>query len=348
MTASVRLFALCSFSPVPLLALASWSGGVWAVAAFALIAGGAALLDRLIAHAMANSDQDTEFPATDALSVLLALAHFALLALAVAAIAGNTGLSGWERVLVFLAHGLFFGQVSNANAHELIHRANPWLRRLGTWVYISLLFGHHASAHPKVHHRYVASDQDPNSARRGESVYQFLPRAWAGSFAAGLRQESRDLQRARRHWLRHPYLIYLAGSVAFLLLALFTGTTLAWLALSAHATVQLLLSDYVQHYGLQRRRLDNGRLEPVSPAHSWNTPHWFTSHMMLNAPRHSDHHAHPARPYPQLQLPADAPLLPRSLPVMATLALFPRRWRKVMDKRVKRVRAITRKTPPAG
>jgi alkane 1-monooxygenase len=345
MTGSVRLFALCSLSPVPLLALASWSGGVWAVAAFIFIAGVAALLDRLIAPATANGAQDSEFPAADPLSVLLALAHFALLALAVAAISGRTGLSGGERGLVFLAHGLFFGQVSNANAHELIHRANPWLRRLGTWVYISLLFGHHASAHPKVHHRYVASELDPNSARKGESFYRFLPRAWAGSFMAGLRQETRDLQRAGRHWGRHPYLIYLAGSAAILLLAQFTGTTLAWLALAAHATVQLLLSDYVQHYGLQRRRQENGRLEPVSSAHSWNTPHWFSSHMMLNAPRHSDHHAHPARPYPQLQLPADAPLLPRSLPVMATLALFPRRWRKVMDGRVA---AAGPKTPPEG
>lgn len=334
MTGSVRLFALCSLSPVPLLALASWSGGVWAVAAFVFIAAVTALLDRLIAHATANGHPDTEFPAADPLSVLLALSHFALMALALAAIAGHTGLSGWERLLIFLAHGLFFGQVSNANAHELIHRANPWLRRLGTWVYISLLFGHHASAHPKVHHRYVASELDPNSARKGESFYHFLPRAWWGSFRAGLRQETLDLKRGGRGWMRHPYLAYLAGSLAFLALAQLTGTTLAWLALSAHATVQLLLSDYVQHYGLQRRRLENGRLEPVSSAHSWNTPHCFTSHMMLNAPRHSDHHAHPARPYPQLQLPPDAPLLPRSLPVMATLALFPRRWRKVMDGRL--------------
>ena len=64
--------------------------------------------------------------------------------------------------------------------------------------------------------------------------------------------------------------------------------------------------------------------------------------MMLNAPRHADHHVHPARPYPELRLSPDgrAPLLPYSLPVMATLALVPPLWHKVMDKRLSRLRAL--------
>ena len=54
---------------------------------------------------------------------------------------------------------------------------------------------------------------------------------------------------------------------------------------------------------------------------------------MLNAPRHSDHHTHPTRPYPALRMPSDlvAPILPYSLPVMGALALYPRRWKKRMD-----------------
>ncbi len=56
---------------------------------------------------------------------------------------------------------------------------------------------------------------------------------------------------------------------------------------------------------------------------------------MLNAPRHSDHHAH--RPgLSRLLLPpaAEAPRLPRSLPVMACVALWPGLWRRVMDPRL--------------
>jgi len=113
---------------------------------------------------------------------------------------------------------------------------------------------------------------------------------------------------------------------------------LAHLGLAAYATMQLLMSDYVQHYGLQRRRGENGRYEPVSPRHSWNARQVFSSFLMLNAPRHSDHHAHPSHPYPGLTLPggADAPRLPFSLPMMGVIALFPPLWFRMMNKRARR------------
>ena len=44
-----------------------------------------------------------------------------------------------------------------------------------------------------------------------------------------------------------------------------------------------------------------------------------------------------------LDLPQAAPMLPRSLPVMACLALWPRAWRRVMDPRVAKWRAAERK-----
>ncbi len=108
------------------------------------------------------------------------------------------------------------------------------------------------------------------------------------------------------------------------------------LGLAGFAQSQLLLSDYVQHYGLRRRIRADGKHEPVAARHSWNAPHWFTGHMMLNAPRHSDHHAHPARRYPDLARPhlGTTPMLPRSLPVMSVVALVPPLWRRSMDKRV--------------
>jgi alkane 1-monooxygenase len=79
---------------------------------------------------------------------------------------------------------------------------------------------------------------------------------------------------------------------------------------------------------------------PVSPALSWNAPHWFTGHLMLNAPRHSDHHAHPSLPFPALRLERSdgVPMLPASLPVMAAAAMIPPVWHRVMDRRLAAVR----------
>jgi alkane 1-monooxygenase len=60
---------------------------------------------------------------------------------------------------------------------------------------------------------------------------------------------------------------------------------------------------------------------------------------MLNAPRHSDHHAHPSRPYPALRLAETGaePMLPRSLPVMAAIAMVPPAWKQVMGRELKRI-----------
>lgn len=333
MSRDIARFSVAATLPLVLIALAALRGGLWVVAALVYITAFTALVDRLIVRILPAAE-GTAFPAADRLSVGLAVGHLALMPLVVWALAGEMG--GWAKAGLFVAAGQFMGQVSNANAHELIHRASRPLRRLGTVVYVSLLFGHHASAHPLVHHKWVATDRDPNSAPLGLGYWRFLPRAWIGSFRAGLRAESR--RRAGQPWWRHPFAAYVTGGAGACALALAIGgpAGLAWyLALAGYATAQLLLSDYVQHYGLRRRVLADGRFEPVAARHSWNAPHVWSSSMMLNAPRHSDHHARPSRPYPGLTLPADAAMLPASLPVMATLALFPRRWRRVMDKRVR-------------
>jgi len=94
--------------------------------------------------------------------------------------------------------------------------------------------------------------------------------------------------------------------------------------------LQILLSDYVQHYGLTRTDTPDGKPVPVSMAHSWNAPHPFSTATMLNAARHSHHHAHPARPFPALRLPPDAPFLPWPLPVACLIAMYPPIWRKRM------------------
>ncbi|MBD3804381.1 MAG: alkane 1-monooxygenase [Thioclava sp.] len=352
----VDTFAIVTFLPVPLLILAGIFGGIAAWASLIWIGLCLFMLDEIIARPSPDAPEGSEFPAADTLSVALGGVHFLLLFLGVAALSGFTQLEGSSWIAVLLAFGLFFGQVSNSNAHELIHRSDRRLFLLGKWIYISLLYGHHSSAHRLVHHRFVATPDDPNSAQLGEGYWAFLPRAWIGSFVAGYEMErgraarlpepdpSAPLgQRVRALLARiGPYPSYVLGGLWFVMLfgILFGARgALAYLALCAYAQLQILLADYVQHYGLARARRGDGSYEPVDTRHSWDAPHPVTSLWMLNAPRHSDHHAHPGREYPALRLgQLDArqrPILPRSLPAMASLALIPPLWRRVMDKRVK-------------
>ena len=336
----IALFAAATLIPVPLLLMGAFFGGIWIVLAILYLGAIAFALDEFVPVTVVQADERS-FPAADQLSVVLGVAHFILLGVGLWAMTGGTGL-GWSGILaVFLGYGLFFGQISNSNAHELIHRSDKRLFQLGMWVYVSLLFGHHTSAHRHVHHRFVATDEDPNTAQLDESFYTFAPRAWAGSFRAGYEMEQAlngrlSGQSGRRRL--NPYMIYTVGGLGCVVATVILfgpGALIAYPLLAAYAQAQLLMSDYVQHYGLTRRRLPGGKTEPVGVVHSWNAPHWFTGLMMLNAPHHSAHHAHPARPYPALDLPpADAaPSLPYSLPAMAVLALHPRLWRKVMNPR---------------
>ncbi|WP_146587583.1 alkane 1-monooxygenase [Puniceibacterium confluentis] len=330
-------FTIITLAMAALLALGLARGGIFAGLALLYITLFTYFMDRIAALTAPDAPAGQEFPAGHGLSLLLGLLHFPLLYGGVAALNGAT-LAPVEKALCFFALALFLGQVSNSNAHELIHRTSRWPRRLGVAVYCTLLFGHHASAHRYVHHVHAATDRDPNSARLGEGFYAFALRAWIGSFRQGLAAER--TRRARNAAARGlpPYAVYgfgaLASCVTALLIAGVTG--LLWLlALAAYAQMQLLLSDYVQHYGLRRRQTPRG-WEPVGPAHSWNAPQGFSSALMLNAPRHSDHHARPQRAFPGLTLDRAAmPLLPHSLPVMATVALIPPLWRRIMDHRAR-------------
>lgn len=331
-------FAIATLLPAALLVAGVVWGGVWIWLAPLSVGAFWLAMDPLTALA----PREGAFPAGDGLLALTGTLQLVLMPVALWALTGR--LHGADWLAGVIGFGLYFGQVGNPAAHELIHRADRWLMRLGVAVYVTFLFGHHVSAHRLVHHVHVATPDDPNSARRGQGYWRFLPRAWIGSFRAGLAAE-RALSTRAQGRRRNPYALYLGGALGLiaLALALFGPKGLAvYLLLASHVQAQLLLSDYVQHYGLGRARLDDGRLEPVAARHSWNAPHWFSAAFMLNAPRHSDHHAHPARPYPALRL-GDAqapgrPMLPRSLPAMAALALFPPFWHRVMDHRVLNLR----------
>ena len=319
---------MASMLPAIFLALGVFSA-VWLAVALAYMTILVLAMDFLAAVFRGDAAEGVEFPGGDALLAVIGVT--ALLALPVAAhvLTGDLGW-GW-RIAGFLALGFWLGQVAVPAAHELIHRPGRGLFWLGAAVYTALLFGHHTSAHRMVHHRFAATPDDPNSARPGEGYYRFALRAWVGSFRQGLRMEN-----ARRQGKGlHPYVIYCGGAGLSLTLAYAIagwGGVLVWAGLSLHATSQLLLSDYVQHYGLARAITAAGKPEPMALRHSWNAPHWFSSALMLNAPRHSDHHAHPARPYPALRLPAPdvAPQLPWPLPLACMIALMPRVWKRAI------------------
>ena len=76
--------------------------------------------------------------------------------------------------------GLFCG-LNAIGGHELIHKKEWYNKALGTWAYTKFFYSHFLDEHIKGHHKNIATDVDPATARKGEIVYTFVVRSAIGS-----------------------------------------------------------------------------------------------------------------------------------------------------------------------
>lgn len=125
-------------------------------------------------------------------------------------------------------------------------------------------------------------------------------------------------------------------STYVILLALFGPVMIPFLLITAGMGYWLLTgANYIEHYGLLRQKLESGRYERCQPYHSWNANQKFSNLVVFHLQRHSDHHAHPTRPYQALRDYEDVPSLPSGYPWMILTAMVPPIWFKIMNPRVK-------------
>ena len=97
---------------------------------------------------------------------------------------------------------------------------------------------------------------------------------------------------------------------------------------------QLTTANYIEHYGLLRRKDARGKFERCEPHHSWNSNHIYSNLVLLHLARHSDHHTHPTRRYQSLRHYDDLPTLPSGYFGAYLLAYIPTLWFRFMDKRL--------------
>jgi len=239
-----------------------------------------------------------------------------------------------------LSTGIMVGAIGINVAHELGHRARQYEQIMAKWMLLTALYQHFFIEHNRGHHKNVATDLDPASARLGEPVFTFWWRSIAGGWRNAWQLEHERLQKAGLpYWSLHNemlrfqiwQLLWLAG------ISLLLGVK-ALLGASAIALIGILLLEtinYIEHYGLRRQLLPSGRPEPVTPAHSWNSDHELGRIFLYELTRHSDHHYKATRKYQILRHLDESPQLPLGYPGSVLLALAPPLWFKVMDKRAK-------------
>lgn len=241
-----------------------------------------------------------------------------------------------ELVGIAVAVGFVTGAQGITFAHELGHARHRADRALAWVLMTSVAYPHFMVEHYRGHHVRAATYDDPATARQGESLWRFLPRTLAGSLLSGWRLEAARLRRHGLGWWRSPLAASTLAMGAFaagLALAQEWRLLAVWLLQAAVAVWLLETVNYIEHYGLVRATGPDARPEPFGAAHAWNADHTLSNALLANLQRHSDHHMHAWKPFPELAV-LDAPRLPTGYAGCILLAAVPPLWFACMHPRL--------------
>lgn len=253
----------------------------------------------------------------------------------------NTSLSINETLGLTFSIGVVLGSLGINVAHELGHRGSQWEQFLAKSGLLLVFYQHFFIEHNRGHHRYVSTDHDPATARKNESVYTFYFRSVIGQYLNAWKLESERLRKKEFNTLswRNEMIRFSVYQILYLsLISMFFGIGILPYAIGIGVVGFLLLEtiNYIEHYGLRRKMLENGRFERVMPRHSWNSDHEMGRIVLFELTRHSDHHFLASRKYQILRHMDDSPQLPTGYPASMLLALVPPLWFRVMNPRLEK------------
>jgi alkane 1-monooxygenase len=272
-----------------------------------------------------------------AMLCLQAAFHF-LAFLAAIALATSGRVPLWGAVLAVTTIGMLNVQCP-VIAHEFGHKLGRANRMASNLVCAIVGMGYFMPQHVRGHHIQVATPEDCASAKFGQDALSFIVRSFPAEVRGGFTLEAERLRKRGLPVLspHNDVLVSYAISIgiAAVLVAVLGWQSLPWIVLHHLAAwFTLMLNDYIQHYGLMRELLPNGRREPAGPMHSWNTDTPMCNLLVFNVQRHSHHHEKPMLPYQNLRDMADTPRLPTGYFGMMIVAMIPPLWFRVMDPRV--------------
>ena len=253
--------------------------------------------------------------------------------------ASSGSLETYEIAGLIFSVGIVLGVNGINVGHELGHRNKPFERLLGKWLLVPPLYSHFYIEHNYGHHLHVATPEDPATARLNQTVYHFWWTSISRQYLNAWRIQWSLLKRDQKSfWSLSNHMFWstlLQVGYLFLVASLF-GLPGLGVALGAAVVGMLLLEtvNYIEHYGLMRKRLPSGRYERVAPIHSWNSNHVMGRIVLYELTRHSDHHYKSAKKYQVLEYRDQAPAMPFGYPTSMVLSLVPPLWFRIMNRRI--------------
>ena len=235
---------------------------------------------------------------------------------------------------------LMMGTILGVNGinvgHELGHKTNhPFKMFLAHVMLTTSIQNHFVTYHNSGHHRDIGTPEDFSSAKQGDNFYYFALRSQIGGYFKTWKLESKRLTALGKNKLINPMIIYTLIPLLFLTTIYFFfnfNTMLIYGITGIYGISVLEAQNYFAHYGLRRKKQENGRYEKVQPKHSWNSDHLIGRVLLFELTRHSDHHHMGAKPFQLLESKKDSPLLPFGYPMMLMLSYFPFIFKPIMKK----------------
>ncbi|MFC3415512.1 alkane 1-monooxygenase [Algoriphagus hitonicola] len=242
--------------------------------------------------------------------------------------------------------GLITGGIGITVAHELGHKNTRLQQFYAKILLMTVCYMHFFIEHNRGHHVRVATIEDPATSREGEHFYAFWLRSIRDGYRSAWHLEGKRLEKkSERFWsIRNQMFPFTILPLVFVglvfgffslwqdrivweVLLLFFGQSLVAISL-------LEAVNYLEHYGMERKKLPNGFYEKVTPLHSWNASQRVSNFLLFQLQRHSDHHAFAHKPYQVLNHYEESPQLPAGYSAMILVAFIPPIWFAMMDPRL--------------
>ena len=222
-----------------------------------------------------------------------------------------------------LVMGLLVAAAATNVGHELTHRKrNKFDMFVGNWLLALTWDCSFAIEHVYGHHKYLATDEDPATAKRGQNPYAFILRATFIAHRNAWRIENKRLLKNNHNKIsiHNRMLIGYGRSILITLGALYISGLaglIMFFFIAVGGKVMLEGVNYMEHYGLIRKPGT-----PILPRHSWNTNKRISSIFLYNLTRHSSHHENASLDYWELKAYPDAPEMPGGYLSSVYLVLF--------------------------
>jgi len=249
-------------------------------------------------------------------------------------------LTVFDKVGRIISMGLLCGSFGINIGHELGHRNKIYEQFFAKLFLLTSLYMHFFIEHNRGHHKKVSTNEDPSSARYGENIFFFWFRSITTGYISSWNLEFNRLRRSNKSIFSFTNQMlqfqFIQTGFVILIFYLFGLEVLIYFLISAFIGVLTLETvNYIEHYGLERKRKENGNYERIKPYHSWNSNHPIGRIMLFELSRHSDHHYNSSRKYQVLKHHNHTPQMPTGYPGMMILAILPPLWFFIMNRRIK-------------